>query len=101
MQLALAIVTAVVSLAGLAWKWYSSRKAAATAEVELSKERGRAALLAVALSKAREAEKERAKYVDKLHTSIQAHLESCNTPLAGWANELLGKPKTGEPGKPS
>jgi hypothetical protein len=93
MQLAIAIVTALVTLAGLAYKWWSAKRSADSMKADLAKETIRADAALALLEKARVAEKERGSYVKSLEAAMADHLKSCSTPLAGWANSLRGPGK--------
>lgn len=94
MQLVVTIITSLVALAGLAFKFWSEKRKVSSLEGDLKVEKARVAVLAAAAKKQSEANKERGNYVTTLEKAMADHLKECNTPLASWANSLLGsKPK--------
>lgn len=89
MQLAIAIVSAVVTIAGLVYKIWKQRQDSLSLQAEVTKETLRANAALLALDRARAAGKERSEYVSSMEASFKAHLKVCGTPLASWANELM------------
>lgn len=88
MELALTIVSALVTIAGLGYKIWSQRQAVAKIEATLALETKRADEALRALDKVKSAGVEKDEHAKRLEASLRAHLKTCGTPLAGWANSL-------------
>lgn len=84
--MAAAIIALIGTLIATAYKVWRDHRSYTALQAKLT-------VTERALERAHQAGEERGAREAVLEESIREHLKNCKSPLADWANELLGRPK--------
>lgn len=82
------IISALVALAGLAFKAWVQNSDVKGLKAQLLAETARADEAMAQVAKEQDAADAHYKHAKALETSLAEHLKTCRTPLAAWANQL-------------